>query len=145
MDLGVKGLGKTQSTASTAGKPASAPADALGKGETAAIASGDALALGGKLEFPPTSSRQVARDFAEKFTRLQAAEHDPEAYDRTADAIGTQSYVLIDAVNRLCRDTQAEPYEDRLKALNMIQHLAPLPDEMRQAIEADLRRTSPAA
>jgi hypothetical protein len=146
MDLGVKGLGNTQPIALQGQKPVAAPSEPVVSGEATAVAGApDALALGARAETAVTSSRQLARDFAKKYTQLQAAALDPITYDQTVDALGTPEYVVVDAVNCLCRDTQGEPLEERMGALNMIQQMFPLPDEMRHAIEADLERTSAAA
>jgi hypothetical protein len=141
MTLGINGLGNSKSNNGAASKR-STKEKAAAK-EEALVAPGDALALNSQgPAAPTTSSRQLAREFAEKLTRLQGA--DPVAYETLADNIGTTTYVLVDTVNRLCRDTQAEPFEERVKALNMIQHVHGLPDELRALIEEDLRRTSAA-
>jgi hypothetical protein len=140
MTLGINGLGNSKSNGGAASKQASNAPDPGPVKEEALVDTNDALAL--KAQGPATSSRQLARDYAEKFTRLAAVE--PAGYDQLADNIGTATYLLVDTVNRLCRDTQAEPLEERMRALNMIQHVHGLPDDFRQAIEEDLRRTSAA-
>lgn len=149
MEFGVNGLGKSGANAKAGAKSVPATPEVVAASPNApempnAAPSADALALGEAPEFPPASSRQLARECAEKLTRLNAAAGDPAAYEQVADAIGTPGYVVVDTVNRLCRDTQAEPIEDRVRALNMIQHLVALPDDMRGAIEEDLRRTGQA-
>jgi hypothetical protein len=141
MTLGINGLGNSKSNSGASSKPAASAADAGVAKEDALLDTNDALALNGS-SATSTSSRQLAREFAEKYTRLAGA--DPAAHEQLADAIGTATYVLVDTVNRLCRDTQGEPFEERVRALNMIQHVQPLPDDFRQAIEEDLRRTSAA-
>ncbi|MDB5095861.1 MAG: hypothetical protein JWM80_282 [Cyanobacteria bacterium RYN_339] len=140
MTLGINGLGNSKSNSGAANKR-NAKEASVAK-EEALVAAGDALALNAPGPVTATSSRQLAREFAEKLTRLQGA--DPVAYDQLADNIGTTTYVLVDTVNRLCRDTQTEPFEERVKALNMIEHVHGLPDDVRQMIEEDLRRTSAA-
>ena len=145
MTLGVNGLGNTKANNNAAGKLPAAPTETVAAKDDAPNPVGDALALGVQGPVTTANARQLAREFAEKFTRLQAASNDAAAYDLTADAIGTQTYVLVDIVNRLCRDTQSEPLEERIKALNMIQHTLGLPDDIRRAIEEDLERTSSAA
>jgi hypothetical protein len=146
MDLNFKGLSNTPPTANQGLKPALASTEPALASETPVTAGvADALALGRPGNAAVTSSRQLARDFAKKYTQLQAAASDAVAYEQTVDAIGTPEYVVVDAVNCLCRDTQGEPLEERLGALRMIQQMFPLPDEFRHAVEADLERTSAAA
>lgn len=145
MDLNIKHLGKSKANDGQRAKKSDAPEQAPVVAGVAASAPTDALALGDAPDGEGTSSRQVARECAEKLTRLHGAASDPTAFEQLTQSLGTPSYVVIDAVNRLCRDTQGEPFEDRVKALNMIQHLVALPDGMRGAIEEDLRRTSAAS
>ena len=147
MDFNLKNnIDKVSAQARLRGKPAKEKElTASDTPELGASTPTDALALQGAVEGPSTSSRQLAQEFADKYKRLQAVAMDPAAYDDLADTLGTPSYVLVDTVVRLCRDTQAESFDERLKTLRVIQHVCPLPDEMRDMIEDDLKRTSKAA
>lgn len=142
MNFGVNGVSNNKPSSGAPARAVPGQPDAPQLREEATNAISDALALQPETPEFTTSSRQLAREFAEKYTRLQSASPNVEEYDEVADAIGTHAYLLVDTVNRLCRDTQGEPLEERIKALNMIQHVQVLPDELREAIEADLRRTS---
>ena len=139
---GINGFGKAQTNA--AGKPSgSKDAETPEEQEAASATQLDALTLGAvKGTARRNAARQLAKDFAKKFARFKQLMHDPEAYEDLADEIGTPTYVWVDTVTRLCRDTQDEPLEDRLATLRVIQHTVGLPDDMAAAIEEDLRKTS---
>ena len=92
MDLqGLKGTGTSKSNAGAGAKPLSVSSDALGGNDTASVvATSDALALGGRNVGTPTSSRLIARNFAENYTRLLAV--------GLACTLGFQVFIIVGGV-----------------------------------------------